>query len=77
MSATTVSYASNFLTWLVVAVVERLSQVALERGAHPFFIAKTAAAGNAVDTLLSFFQQAPSGFQSEHFDCFAETGVPA
>jgi hypothetical protein len=31
--------------------------VALERGAHPFFIAKTAA-GDAVDALLGFFQQA-------------------
>jgi hypothetical protein len=44
--------------------------VALERGAHPFFIAKTAAAGDAVDALLGFFQQAPGGFQPEHFDAW-------
>jgi hypothetical protein len=30
--------------------------VALERGAHPFFIAKAAAAGDAVEALLGIFQ---------------------
>ena len=47
----------------------------LERGAHPFFIAKTAAAGDAVDALLGFFQQAPGGFQPEQFDCFGRSAA--
>lgn len=44
--------------------------MALERGPHPLFIAKAAAAGDPVDALLGFFQQAPGGFQPEYFDCF-------
>jgi hypothetical protein len=42
--------------------------MALERGTHPFLIAKTAAARNAVDALLGFFEQAAGGFQPEHLD---------
>jgi hypothetical protein len=49
--------------------------VALERGAHPFFVAKTAAAGDVVDAVLGFFQQAPGGFQPEHFDCFGRSAA--
>jgi len=33
--------------------------VALERDAHPFFTAKTTAAGDAVDAVLGFFRQTP------------------
>ena len=40
--------------------------MALKRGAHPFFIAKAATAGDAVDALLRIFQQAACGLQPEH-----------
>jgi hypothetical protein len=82
----TVNYASNLLTctrrsryWAgrepAPIVAWRYRQVVLERGAHPFFIAKTAAAGDAVDALLGFFQQAPGSFQPEQFDCFGRSAA--
>jgi hypothetical protein len=49
--------------------------VALKCGSHPFFIAKTAASGAAVDALLGFFQQAPGGFPPEQFDCFGRSAA--
>src|SRR3984957_13718495 len=49
-------------------VAWRYRQVALERRAHPFLVAEAAAARDAVDALLGFFEQAPGGFQPEQFD---------
>src|SRR6202140_662213 len=49
-------------------VAWRYREMALERGTHPFLIAKTAAARDAIDALLGLFEQAPGGFQPEHLD---------
>src|ERR1700726_2806895 len=62
-------------------VAWRYREMAPERGAHPFLIAEAAAAGDAVDTLLGFFEQASGGFQAEQFDrlgrCAAGLGLVA
>src|ERR1700722_13535755 len=62
-------------------VAWRYRQVALERRAHPFLVAEAAAARDAVDALLGFFEQASGGFQAEQFDrlgrCAAGLGLVA